>query len=77
MILMKHPEMQDVAVHIVNETIVPYPDQNWVHLSVLWYNIHGHKHFGTPPFLIDDEFQLLKMPLDQFKKWVPYDIRAT
>jgi hypothetical protein len=72
MILVKHPSMQDVAAHVLCESIIPAPGEDWVHLTVIWYNIHGHKHYGTPPFMIDDEAQLLKMPTSQYKQWVPY-----
>lgn len=72
MTLVKHPSMVDVAAHVLSETVVPQPGGDWVHLCLVWYNIHGHKNFGTEPFLIDDEATFFKMPASQYKQWVPY-----
>jgi hypothetical protein len=66
--------MQDVAVEIVRKTEV----NDKVSICVNFWNIHGNKHFGTKPYLIDENvrFELTKNKFDEFvayelKKWYP------
>lgn len=67
--LIKHPKMMDIAAKVIQQHDVP-PDM--VYIEVLWYNIHGNKHFGTKPWWIGTGSQVLKLTKEQFDEWAPY-----
>jgi hypothetical protein len=56
----------DVALEVLNSQYTP----DGVSTTVRWWNIHGNRYFGTPPFLI--YYSSLNMPEDEFKKLTPY-----
>ncbi len=67
MTLYKHKSMKDVAALIL---YWEKENDNVYKLSVRWYSIHGHQHFGEEPrpLLIEH----IRLTRDQIKEWHAY-----
>lgn len=73
MILQKHKSMRDVAAQFIFWERLP-SDPSVARITVRWWNIAPHVHFGKKPVLMGEETDCLKLTDKDLLQWERYKV---